>query len=739
MTSRIQIEKISVDHTLHHFVNSEILPGTGVSPQTFWTGLSVLVEEFKPKICHALEQRNRLQSAIDGFLLENGNPDAETQTRFLRDIGYIEDAPPAFSVSTPDVDAEIARIAGPQLVVPVNNARYALNAANARWGSLYDALYGTDAIPQAAPFAPGKHYNAMRGRTVVRRVRLFLDETVPLLLGSHAEATQYYVHHGELHVKLECGRTTGLRHPTQFAGFQGAPREPRTVLLGNRGLHVELRFDRESVVGRTDPAGITDVLMESALSTIMDCEDSVAAVDVADKILVYRNWLGLMRGTLTAAIPRNGSVMTRQLAKDRRYTAPDGGSVTLHGRSLLLVRTVGHHMFTDAVLDEDGRDIPEGVLDAAILSVTALHDLRGDSDVKNSRTGSIYIVRPKMHGSKEVALSDAIFARIEDMLSLERNTIKMGLMDEERRTSVNLAACINAARERAFFINTGFLDRTGDEIHTCMKAGPVIRKGDMKTTPWIRAYEQRNVAIGLECGLKIGPHGHGQIGKGMWAMPDRMADMIEQKGAQLRAGASTAWVPSPTAATLHALHYHEINVGSVQHDLSHRAPASLDELLIMPLASDENWSDEEIAHELDTNLQSILGYVARWVDVGVGCSKVPDLNNVGLMEDRATLRISSQHVANWLMHGIVTATQVEMALARMARLVDEQNQDEPGYVALSTHQDGPAFLAAHDLVFGGALQPNGYTESILHKRRREAKIRHNIEDVSHFEPELAAV
>ncbi|GEN62444.1 malate synthase G [Acetobacter oeni] len=738
MTSRIRIETISVDRAFHQFINAEVLPGTGIPQETFWEGLSALVDEFGPQIGHALQQRNRLQTAIDGFLLENGNSDAETRTRFLRDIGYIEDAPPPFCVTSSGVDAEITQVAGPQLVVPVNNARYALNAANARWGSLYDALYGTDAISQVEPFAPGPRYNAMRGHAVVRRVRQFLDETVPLLLGSHADVVQYYVHHGELHAALECGRTTGLRHPTQFAGFQGAPRAPRTVLLSNRGLYIELRFDRESAVGSGDLAGISDVLMESALSTIMDCEDSVAAVDVTDKILVYRNWLGLMRGTLTAAIPRDGMVMTRQLAKDRRYTAPDGGSVTLPGRSLLLVRTVGHHMFTDAVLDQDGRDIPEGLLDAAVLSLAALHDLQGNGAVRNSRTGSIYIVRPKMHGSKEVALSDAIFARIEDMLSLERNTIRMGIMDEERRTSVNLAACIHAARERVFFINTGFLDRTGDEIHTCMKAGPVVRKGDMKNTSWIRAYEQRNVAIGLEAGLRTGPDGHGQIGKGMWAMPDRMADMVEQKGAQLRAGASTAWVPSPTAATLHALHYHMTDVVAVQRDLGHRAPVPLDDLLTMPLACGENWSEQEIALELDTSLQSILGYVSRWVDMGIGCSKVPDLNNVGLMEDRATLRISSQHIANWLMHGIVTEAQVEMSLARMARVVDEQNRDEPGYVPLSTHQDGPAFMAAHDLVFTGALQASGYTETILHRRRREAKIRHDIEEVSHFEPELVA-
>ncbi|MCE0744505.1 malate synthase G [Acetobacter sicerae] len=738
MTTYIQIEGISIDRGLHTFVNTEVLPETGVSQETFWAGVAGLVAEYSPRIRHALAQRDRLQKAIDNFLIGSSGTDMHLRTRFMREIGYVEELPPKFTVSTQNVDAEIGRIAGTQLVVPVNNARYALNAANARWGSLYDALYGTDALPQTPPFQCGTEYNPLRGRIVVRRAKLFLDETVPLLIGSHADTLSYYVHHGELHAKLECGRTTGLKHPTQFAGFAGPPSEPRAVLFNNRGLHIELKIDRASTVGSVDKAGIADVIVEAAMSTIMDCEDSVAAVDAQDKVLVYRNWLGLMRGTLTAAVPRNGKVTTRALSEDRRYTAPDGAPLILHGRSLMLVRTVGHHMFTDMVLDAEGNETPEGVIDAAILSAIALHDLRGNSPVRNSRMGSIYLVRPKMHGSQEVALSDAIFTSVEEILSLPRNTIKMGIMDEERRTSCNLAACINAARERVFFINTGFLDRTGDEIHTCMKAGAVVRKGDMKKEPWIRAYEQRNVAIGLECGLGIGPRGHGQIGKGMWAIPDRMADMLEQKGAQMRAGASTAWIPSPTAATLHALHYHQVDVMEVQKELRYHAPLPMEDLLSLPLAQGAHWSEEEIAAELDTNLQSILGYVVRWVDMGVGCSRVPDLNNVGLMEDRATLRISSQHVANWLMHGVVSEAQVEAALIRMARMVDEQNQDEAGYIPLSTHQDGPAFMAARELVFDGARQPNGYTESILHRRRREAKRRHRIEGVTQEDMEFAA-
>ena len=725
MTTRIQTNGLSVHPALHAFVEKELLLDTGVTSKDFWAGVSGLVRDFSPKIRDALQERSRLQSEINKFLTQHRATDVETQTHFLRQIGYIEEQPSAFSVTTGNLDPEICQIAGPQLVVPVNNARYALNAVNARWGSLYDALYGTDAIPQDAPLAPTTTFNPQRGRAVVRRVRVFLDETVPLAVGSHDEVRRYYVQNGKLHAQLPNGQETGLSTVSQFAGYTGSEENPERIVLVNNGLHIELRIDRSTPVGSTDPAGISDVQIESALSTIMDFEDSVAAVDAVDKVLVYRNWLGLMRGTLLARFARGSSIVAREMNKDRSYTAPDGSSLTLSGRSLLLVRTVGHHMFTDAILDGDGREVPEGVLDAIIAAVAALHDLRGTNKARNSATGSVYIVRPKMHGSKEIALSREIFAHIEDLLALERNTLKMGIMDEERRTSVNLAACIREAKERAFFINTGFLDRTGDEIHTCMRAGPVIRKGEIKNSRWIKAYEQRNVAIGLAANLGIGPDGHGQVGKGMWAMPDRMNDMIEQKGAQLRAGASTAWVPSPTAATLHALHYHATDVATVQNDLSQRPAAPLEELLTMPLAaSDERWSEEEIMHELDTNLQSILGYVARWVDMGVGCSKVPDLNDVGLMEDRATLRISSQHVSNWLMHGIVTEEQVERAMARMARLVDEQNRDEPGYVPLSTHQHGPAYLAARDLVFAGAFQPNGYTEAILHTRRREAKAQH---------------
>ncbi|GBQ89502.1 malate synthase G [Acetobacter nitrogenifigens DSM 23921 = NBRC 105050] len=738
MTTRIEIGSISVDQGLHAFINTEVLPGTDVSAAEFWSGLAGLVETFGPKIREALDARDQLQDKIDAFLGENPNAEADSQIGFLREIGYIEREPNDFTVSTDSLDDEIGRVAGPQLVVPVNNARYALNAANARWGSLYDAFYGTDALSQSAPLTPGKAYNELRGRAVVQRVRLFLDETTPLLFGSHVDVTSYYVRHGELHAKLECGRTTGLRSPTQFAGFAGEAGEPTAVLLRNHGLHIELRFDRTSAVGKTDKAGVADVILESALTTIMDCEDSVSAVDAEDKVHVYRNWLGLMRGELTADVPRGDKVVTRRLAADRTYIGTDGAPFTLPGRSLLLARTVGHHMTTDAVLDSGLDEAPEGVIDAAVLALIGLHDLRSERATRNSRAGSIYIVRPKMHGSQEVALSDGVFAAIEDMLSLPRNTIKMGVMDEERRTSVNLAACLHAARERVVFINTGFLDRTGDEIHTCMKAGPVVRKGDMKTTAWIKAYEQRNVAIGIKSGLTVGPDGHGQIGKGMWAMPDRMEDMLEQKGAQLRAGACTAWVPSPTAATLHALHYHEVDVAAAQRELRHAPAAPLSELLTLPLAGGRSWSEMEIAHELDTNLQSILGYVVRWVDLGVGCSKVPDMNNVGLMEDRATLRISAQHVANWLMHGVVSQEQVDSAFTRMARIVDQQNEGEPGYRPLTANAEGPAFMAAKDLVFRGAEQPNGYTEAILHRRRREAKRRDALEATSREDVGFAA-
>lgn len=715
--THVNIGGLRVDEALHAFVAREALPGTGINPDTFWEGLGQIIRTLTPKVRDALERRDQFQTKIDGFMAQPAGRDPVQQETFLKDIGYIEPEPGTFSIGTHDVDEEISHIAGPQLVVPVTNARYALNAANARWGSLYDAFYGTDALARDCALAPTRHFNPLRGRAVVRRVRALLDEIIPLMTGSHGDVTSYYVRHSELHATLECGRTTGLQQPMILAGFTGAPAAPRSILLRHHGLHIELMFDRESPIGSTDKAGIADVIVESAVSTIIDAEDSVAAVDAEDKILVYRNWLGLMRGTLTAAIPGPDGVRTRRLADDRTYMSPLGEAFTLPGRSLLLFRTVGWHMFTDAVLDETGREVPEGILDTALAAAIALHDINGNGLHRNSRTGSVYLVRPKMHGSAEVGLSDELFAATEDLLGLKRGMIKLGLMDEERRTSVNLAACLHAARDRVFFINTGFLDRTGDEIHTCLNAGPVVRKGEMRNTRWIAAYEQRNVAIGLACGLR----GRGQIGKGMWAIPDRMADMLKQKGAQLEAGASTAWIPSPTAATLHALHYHMTDVANVQHVLRHVPPRPLTDLLETPVVSDPQWSPEEIAAELDTNIQGILGYVVRWVDLGIGCSRVPDLDGVGLMEDRATLRISSQHVANWLQHGIVTLNQVEASLRRMAAFVDDQNRDESGYRPLGENLDGPAFRAARELITEGTASPNGYTESILHRRRREAK------------------
>lgn len=718
--SRRTIGQIQVDHALDAFVTNEVLPGTGIAADRFWAGLSDIVSQFAPKVLSALARRRLLQQAVDQLLTAPGfdAADVEGQIRLLRTTGYLEPQPTHFEITTRDVDAEIAHVAGPQLVVPVTNARYALNAANARWGSLYDAFYGTDAEPYGASGAPARGYDEQRGAQVIRRVRVLLDEITPLAQGSHADATRYHIADGRLFATLEgVAEPVELRRPAQFAGFQGTGDAPEAIVLRNHGLHIELRFDPTASIGSRDKAGIADVIAESALTTIMDCEDSVSAVDVEDKILVYRNWLGLMKGTLTASFPKGGRMVERQLAPDRRYTAPDGSSLVLSGRSLMLVRNVGHHMFTDAVTDSTGHAIPEGVLDAAITAAIALHDLRGNSPTVNSRTGSIYIVKPKMHGGEEVALSNALFDRVEQMLDLPPNTIKMGIMDEERRTSANLAACIHAARNRVVFINTGFLDRTGDEIHYCMQAGPVVRKGEMRAEPWMGAYEQRNVAIGLACGLK----GRAQIGKGMWAMPDRMADMMEQKIAHPRAGANTAWVPSPTAATLHALHYHFVDVRAVQTRLEATQPAALESLLTLPLARQITWSAAERRAELDNNLQGILGYVVRWVDMGIGCSKVPDINDVGLMEDRATLRISSQHVANWLRHGVISEEDVRTSMTRMAAIVDAQNQGEEGYRPLAENPDGPAYRAAAELVFTGATQPNGYTEPTLHRWRRVAK------------------
>ncbi len=725
MANYIQVGKIQVAKQLYDFVNQEALKDAELEQAKFWNDFEQIVSDFTPENEKLLKERQDIQDKIDNCHPDNKEFDAKIYKHFLKEIGYLEEEVDDFKIDVKNVDDEIAKIGGPQLVVPINNPRYAINAANARWGSLYDALYGSDVISEDNGQEKGSTYNEKRGAIVIQKGRELLDESVPLEKGSHESATLYYVAKGELKIELESGETVGLKDPNQFKGYQGREETPASILLENNGLHIDIQIDPSNVIGKTDLAGIQDIVMESAITSIMDCEDSVTAVDADDKVDVYKNWLGLIRGELTVQVNKGVRTIERKFNEDRIYTSPTNGEVRLPGRVLMLVRNVGHLLRNDAVLNEDGSDSYEGILDAVFTSLMAKHNLLGKGKHINSKKGSIYIVKPKMHGSKEVKFTNELFARVEDMLDLERNTIKVGVMDEERRTSLNLKNCINEVKERAIFSNTRFLDRTGDEIHTAMKMGPMLRKDDMKNAKWLGSYEKNNVQTGLATGFQ----GNAQIGKGMWAMPDKMADMVEQKIGHVKAGANTAWVPSPTAGTLHALHYHEIDYKEVQDKIIENG-LEIDyqaDILEIPIESDPSWTEEEIQDELDNNAQTMLGYVVRWVEQGVGCSKVPDIKDVGLMEDRATLRISSQMMANWLQHDICTKEQVEETLKRMAKIVDKQNEGDPEYINMSPNYDeSVAFQAARDLVFEGHLQPNGYTEPILHRRRIEAKKKQGI-------------